>query len=101
MSKSDDYLWDRSGDVDPDVARLEELMLPLAHREPLDELRLRRRRSRMPILIAMVGAAAAVLVLVWWRWPRTEITQPVATCTGTTGFKLTAQGGAVACNGAS
>jgi ferric-dicitrate binding protein FerR (iron transport regulator) len=98
MSKSDDYLWDRSGEVDPEVARLEELLSPLHHDAPLDEIRLRRKRS-LPVLIAMVAAAAAVLALVWWRWPRTEPTQ-LATCTGTTGFKLIAQGGAVACNGA-
>jgi hypothetical protein len=28
---SDDYLWDRSGKPDPDVARLEKLLAPLAH----------------------------------------------------------------------
>jgi hypothetical protein len=28
---TDPYLWDRSGDVDPDVARLEDLLRPLGH----------------------------------------------------------------------
>ena len=31
MTKPDDYLWDRSGRDDPEVARLEELLSPLAH----------------------------------------------------------------------
>jgi hypothetical protein len=35
-TKSDDYLWDRSGDADPETAQLEELLAPLAHAEPLD-----------------------------------------------------------------
>ena len=66
--KSDDYLWDRSGD-DAEVARLESLLAPLAHdpaRVPLDELRLRRTRSRLPILIGIGVAVAAVLALVLW-----------------------------------
>ncbi len=36
MSKPDDYLWDRSGPADPEVARLEQLLAPLAHDRPLD-----------------------------------------------------------------
>lgn len=64
----DDYLWDRSGD-DPEVARLEELLSPLHHRAPLDELRL-RRRSRLPWLAGVVVAAAAAIAVVL-LWPRT------------------------------
>lgn len=41
---SDDYLWDRSGTPDLDIKWLEELLAPLAHDAPLDELRLAKGR---------------------------------------------------------
>ncbi len=94
--KSDDYLWDGSGE-DADIARLESLLAPLAHdpaREPLDELRLRRTRSRLPISIGVGVAIAAVLALVLW-WPR-------ATGTGghCVGPGMVFEGtGTVSCNG--
>jgi len=100
MSKSDDYLWDRSGERDPDVARLEALLSPLAHQAPLDELRVRRARSKLPLfIIGGVIAAAAVLVIVW---PRTDDTPPEAYACGAqaSGFAFTARGGSVACEGA-
>ena len=60
---SDDYLWDRSGTPDRDVAGLEALLSPLAHDAPFAELRARRPRVKAAILIGVL-AAAAVLVLV-------------------------------------
>jgi hypothetical protein len=45
---TNDYLWDRSGTPDLDIQRLEELLAPLAHDAPLDELRLAKgRRSEL------------------------------------------------------
>lgn len=35
---SDDYLWDRSGQADPDLARLEQLLGTLGHRAPMLDL---------------------------------------------------------------
>ncbi len=101
MSKSDDYLWDRSGAPDPEVARLESLLSPLAHRAPLDELRVRRRRSKLPWFVAGTVLAAAAMLAVIWRWPHTERTQPPAYACGAqaTGFAFTARGGSVACGG--
>jgi hypothetical protein len=92
MSKPDDYLWDRSGPADPDVQRLEQLLAPLAHDRPLDEMKLRRKRSRVPWLIggAVVIAAAAGLVL-YLR------TSSRGACEGDAGFAFTAKGGTVGC----
>jgi hypothetical protein len=102
MSKSDDdYLWDRSG-ADPEVARLEELLAPLKHDAPLDELRVRRRRSKLPFIIAgALAAAAAVVIIV--KWPRAT-TEPASYACGAhaSGFAFTARGGgSVACGGSS
>ena len=92
MSKPDDYLWDRSGPADPDVQRLEQLLAPLAHDRPLDEMKLRRGRRRAPWIIggAVVIAVAAGLVL-YLR------TSPAGACAGDAGFAFTATGGTVGC----
>lgn len=62
----DDYLWDKSGD-DPEVARLEALLSPLAHRAPLDELRLKRRSIKPFVVAGALAAAAIVAVIIWPR----------------------------------
>lgn len=99
---SDDYLWDRSGPADPDVARLEQLLAPLAHTAPLrvpDELAARRRwRRRLPTIVGLaVGVAAVLALVVWWRGARPGES---AGCSGGTGFAFTAKGGKVTCGSA-
>lgn len=92
---SDDYLWDRSGTPDPDVAKLEGLLSPLAHTAPLDEVRMRRpRRARWWIAGALVAAAAAVAIYV--ALPRPG----ASSCRGGDGFAFEGLGGAVSCSGA-
>jgi ferric-dicitrate binding protein FerR (iron transport regulator) len=92
---SDDYLWDRSGPRDPEVERLEQLLRPLAHDAPLDELRLRRRR-KAPWIVLGVALAAAAAVAVFIALPR----EPAAPCAGGRGFPFTGRGGSVSCGGA-
>ena len=63
----DDYLWDGSGEPDPDVVRLETLLRPYAHRgRPLDpRFALARGKPRRAARIALqVFATAASLFLV-------------------------------------
>ncbi len=61
-----DYLWDRSGEVDPVVASLEKKLAPLRHRpRPVEKTALPRRRpTRMWILGGTLAAAAALVVAV-------------------------------------
>jgi ferric-dicitrate binding protein FerR (iron transport regulator) len=92
---SDDYLWDRSGPPDPDVAKLEELLKPLAHDAPLDELRQRRRRRLAPWIVGSIVVAAAAGVALWFA-TRTHDEVAVA-CSGKSGFRFVGKGGAVAC----
>lgn len=78
---SDDYLWDGSGPEDKDVARLEQLLAPLAYTE------VRKPRRRWWLAGALVAAAAVAAIALWPRASR---------CDGD-GFRFTGVGGTVAC----
>ena len=59
---SDDYLWDRSGTPAHDTQQLEELLAPLAHDAPLDEVRIAKHERGEPVRATAqepVGAPAA------------------------------------------
>jgi hypothetical protein len=75
--RGDDYLWDRSGSVDPAVADLERRLAPLAYDAAIRPLALRARGPRRLRIVVLAGTIAASLVLAagfWfyhWRleWP--------------------------------
>jgi hypothetical protein len=63
---SDDYLWDRSGEPDPEIARLERTLGKLRHKPaPLVLPVARPRRSFFP---ALAAAAVVLLVLASGLW---------------------------------
>jgi hypothetical protein len=72
-----DYLWDRSGPVDPAVADLERRLAPLAYDaagKPLALPRPRARRLRIVVLAGTIAASLIVAAGFWfyhWRleWP--------------------------------
>jgi hypothetical protein len=92
---SDDYLWNRSGAPDPEIEKLEQLLAPLGHDAPLDELRLRRRGKRLWWIVLGAGVAAAAAVAIYLALPG----HPEPSCTGGTGFAFTGRGGDVSCGG--
>ena len=67
---NDDYLWDRSGEPDPDVERLERQMAPLAQQHPPPPLvlpepapvRTRWVRGGRGIYVALATAATLAIV---------------------------------------
>jgi hypothetical protein len=63
---SGDYLWDGSGEPDPEIRRLEATLGPLRGTRPAPRLGARRRRAAMPFGSgrALAAAAAALLALV-------------------------------------
>src|SRR5437868_6645687 len=101
---SDEYLWDRSGTPDPEFKRLEELLAPLRHDAPLDELaieRAGRRRRRPPAFVIALGVAlvaAAALLIVVIRPSHPGSGSGAAACRGGAGFAFTGQGGDVTCS---
>lgn len=96
---SDDYLWDRSGAPDADVAKLEQLLSPLAHDAPLDELRLRRRRSRTLWIVGGALVAAAAAIAIYLALPKQPDVPVPTACRGGEGFAFTGIGGDVSCGG--
>lgn len=71
---SDDYLWDRSGEPDAEIARLEELLRPLAHdgrplrHEPASPRDASRRGRAWGRPFATWAAAAGVVLAVSAAW---------------------------------
>ena len=78
---SDKYLWNRTGEPDPAVERLEHLLGGLRHRAgPLDYTRLPAaipasgatwRWRRVVLAVAACSAVAMVAAGLWWRSPQT------------------------------
>ncbi|MFL6278869.1 MAG: hypothetical protein ACJ731_02050 [Vicinamibacterales bacterium] len=63
------YLWDGSGEPDPEVVRLETLLRPLRHRGVPPSLPVQKRaRPRTTWGIAVLSAAAAVLLVAAIGW---------------------------------
>jgi hypothetical protein len=67
---NDDYLWDRSGDPDPEVERLERVLGEYRYREtPLSPaLRSRFSWQRKPWVRFAAAAAAAIVIVVAGLW---------------------------------
>ena len=85
---SDDYLWDRSGTPDPEIARLESLLGRYAARErtggvPPADVPASRRHLRVPLAIAASLAILVALAIfaMRFRW-RTGEAWPIAGVTG-------------------
>jgi hypothetical protein len=79
----DNYLWDRSGEADPEIQELEEILGPLRYQpRPLEiprNLQLGRRRSFFPAMaIAAAIALCAVLLGLWFSFNRRQPAASVA-----------------------
>ena len=76
----EDYLWDKSGDPDPEIQELEELLAPLRYQpKPLelpDELPVVRRRNYFPLLAIAATVLIALLATGLWLRVRTEKSEP-------------------------
>lgn len=76
---NDDYLWDRTGEPDPEVQQLEDVLGTLRYQpQPLvlpDGLQPRRRRGHVPPLA--IAATVALMILagaLWLRFQRRQMT---------------------------
>jgi hypothetical protein len=60
---SDDYLWDKSGEPDPEIERLEGLLTELRYRRPAHQLPLPQRAPVLPRRLFRPAYAVAATVL--------------------------------------
>jgi hypothetical protein len=85
--EDDRYLWDRTGEVDPEIQQLEEVLGTLRYqprplRIPAD-IQIRRRRTFFPTLaIAAAIALIAVALGLWFILSRQQSGQPLQATTG-------------------
>ena len=77
---NDDYLWDKSGEPDPQVKELEDILAPLRYKPaPLEipnEFPLERKRNYVPLLAIAATLLIALLAGGVWLRLRTEKSAP-------------------------
>jgi hypothetical protein len=75
---NDDYLWDKSGEPDPEIQELEEILAPLRYQpKPLelpDESLVVRKRNYFPLLAIAATLIIALLAAGVWLKFRTQRT---------------------------
>ena len=79
---NDNYLWDRSGEIDPNIQQLEETLGTLRYQaHPLQipaHLQIGRRRSFYPLMaIAAAIALLAVALGLWFAFKQRQVAPPV------------------------
>ena len=78
----DDYLWDKSGEPDPEIRKLEEILGTLRYQpRPLElpeDLHVQRRRSYVPwIAIAATVVMALLAGIIWFNLRSNSVPQPM------------------------
>ena len=58
----DDYLWDKTGQPDPEIQKLEEILGTLRYQPKPLELPVSRRRSYVPLLAIAASLLLALLL---------------------------------------
>ena len=71
----DDYLWDRSGEPDPDVQQLEQILGRLRSNRPAPAMPepASPHRARLPFFLPAAAAAALVAILAGAAWFATQV----------------------------
>jgi hypothetical protein len=89
---NEDYLWDKSGEPDPEVQRLENLLAPLGHKLDKTPVLSLPKPIRVPYLLAIAASLLVFGGAVWVAWQRTRPAWQVATVSGTPSLKRLAKG---------
>lgn len=83
---NDNYLWDRSGEPDPEVQELEEILGTLRYQpRPLEipaDIRVARKRNFMPLAIAAAVAFLFIAAGLWFQLSRSQSSSGVQANTG-------------------
>jgi len=74
---NDDYLWDKSGEPDPEIQELEELLAPLRYQpKPLELPNNFPRRNYFPVLAIAATVLIALLAAGIWLRVKKQETEP-------------------------
>lgn len=74
---NDDYLWDKSGEPDPEIQELEELLAPLRYQpKPLELPNNFPRRNYFPLLAIAATVLIALLAAGIWLRVKKQETEP-------------------------
>lgn len=73
---NDDYLWDKSGEPDPEIKELEEILAPLRYQPQPLKLPVARKRNYFPLLAIAATVLIALLAAGVWLRLRTENSEP-------------------------
>jgi len=89
---NEDYLWDKSGEPDPEIQKLENLLSPLGYE--LDKIPVLSlpKRSRVPYLLAIAASLFILCGALWIAWQRIRPAWDVATVQGTPSLKRLGKG---------
>ena len=87
-----EYLWDKSGEPDPEIQKLEELLAPLAHRAGKTPKWPALRRSWVYPALAIAASVIVMLGAVWMVVERTRPAWRVASLQGTPSVTRLAKG---------
>jgi hypothetical protein len=79
---NEDYLWDKSGEPDPEIQRLENLLAPLGHKPGKIPAWPAAKRNWVPVVLAMAASLLVVLGAGWMVRQRTRSAWQVATVQG-------------------
>jgi len=70
---NEDYLWDKSGEPDPEIQELEQILAPLRYQPLPLELPVVRRRNYVPLAIAATLLIALLVGGLWLRLRKQNI----------------------------
>lgn len=70
---NEDYLWDKSGEPDPEIQELEQILAPLRYQPIPLELPVVRRRNYVPLAIAATLLIALLAGGLWLRLRKQNI----------------------------
>lgn len=89
---NEDYLWDKSGEPDPEIQRLENRLSPLGYKLDQTPVFFPPKRSRLPYLIAIAASVLTLCGALWVFRQRTRPAWQVAAVHGTPSLNRLAKG---------
>ena len=89
---NEDYLWDKTGEPDPEIERLEKLLGPLGHKSGPVPAAIARRPAIFPRLLAIAASLVVIAGAVWIGWQRSRPAWVVSAVEGTPSVKRVTSG---------